>query len=80
MGELKTEELEFFDVKTRTKFKTTEWRIETREARGQTRYFAVAKAPGGHEAWRIISKALALRILEELEGDARDKARTEARA
>ncbi len=56
------EEIEFFDVKTRTKFKATEWRIETREAKGRTRYFAVTKAPGGtHEAWRIVAKDFALK-------------------
>jgi hypothetical protein len=56
------EELEFFDVKTRTKFKATEWRIETKEAKGRTRYFAVTKAPGGtHEAWRIVAKDFALK-------------------
>lgn len=56
------EELEFFDVKTRTKFKATEWRIEEKEAKGRTRYFAVTKAPGGtHEAWRIIAKDFALK-------------------
>ena len=56
------EELEFFDVKTRTKFKATEYRIETKEAKGRTRYFAVTKAPGGtHEAWRIVAKDFALK-------------------
>ena len=56
------EELEFFDVKTRTKFKATMWRIETKEAKGRTRYFAVTKAPGGmHEAWRIVAKDFALK-------------------
>ncbi len=56
------EELEFFDVKTRTKFKATNWRIETKEAKGRTRYFAVTKAPGGtHEAWRIVAKDFALK-------------------
>jgi hypothetical protein len=56
------EEIEFFDVKTRTKFKATEWRIETKEAKGRTRYFAVTKAPGGkHEAWRIVAKDFALK-------------------
>jgi hypothetical protein len=56
------EELEFFDVKTRTKFKATEWRIETKEAKGRTRYFAVTKAPEGtHEAWRIVAKDFALK-------------------
>ena len=54
------EELEFFDVKSRTKFKTTDWRIETKMAKGKTRYFAVAKVAGAsHEAWRIVSEAFA---------------------
>jgi hypothetical protein len=50
------ESLDFYDVKTRTKFSSTEWRIETKFSKGKARYFAVAKAPGGtHEAWRIVS-------------------------
>lgn len=50
------EPLEFYDVKTRSKFTTTEWRIEVKEAKGKQRYFAVAKSPAGtHEAWRIVS-------------------------
>lgn len=54
------EPLEFYDVKTRTKFKSSDWRIETKVAKGRTRYFAVAKAPGGnHEAWRIVAEAFA---------------------
>ena len=50
------EPLEFYDVKSKTKFKTTEWRIETKVSDdGRKRYFAVAKAPAGtHEAWRIV--------------------------
>jgi hypothetical protein len=50
------EELEFYDVKSRSKFKTMDWRIETKMSKGQTRFFAVAKSPmGTHEAWRIVS-------------------------
>jgi hypothetical protein len=53
-------ELEFFDVKSRSKFKTMEWRIETKVAKGKTRYFAVAKVPGAaHEAWRIVKEDFA---------------------
>jgi hypothetical protein len=49
------EPLEFYDIKTKTKFTSADWRIETKESKGQTRYFAVARAPGGsHEAWRIV--------------------------
>jgi hypothetical protein len=50
------EMLEFYDVKTRSKFKSSEWRIETKDSKGTKRYFAVAKSPmGTHEAWRIVS-------------------------
>ncbi len=53
-------ELEFFDVKTRSKFKTADWRVETKMAKGKTRFFAVAKVPGAsHEAWRIVSEEFA---------------------
>ncbi len=53
-------ELEFYDVKSRTKFKSTEWRIQTKEAKGKMRYFAIAKAPAGtHEAWRIVTEQFA---------------------
>ncbi len=52
--------LEFYDVKTRSKFTSSEWRIEAKEAKGRTRWFAVAKSPAGtHEAWRIISEDFA---------------------
>jgi len=51
------ETLEFYDVKTKTKFKSADWEIRTKEAKGRTRYFAVTKAPAGtHEAWRIVGK------------------------
>jgi hypothetical protein len=51
------EELEFYDVKSRSKFKSMEWRVETKIAKGRTRYFAVAKVPNAaHEAWRIITE------------------------
>ncbi len=50
------EELEFYDVKTRSKFKSSNWRIEIKEKDGTKRYFAVAPSPmGSHEAWRIVS-------------------------
>jgi hypothetical protein len=53
-------ELEFYDVKSRSKFKSTDWRIQTKEAKGKMRYFAVTKAPGGaHEAWRIVTEQFA---------------------
>jgi hypothetical protein len=50
------ETLEFYDVKTRTKFKSADWRIEVKDSKGTKRYFAVTKAPAGtHEAWRIVA-------------------------
>lgn len=66
------EELEFFDVKTRTKFATSDWRIETKEAaNGRTRYFAVTAVPSGsHEAWRIVSKDFALKNMPDADLDA----------
>lgn len=52
--------LEFYDVKSRSKFTATEWRIETKTSKGKLRYFAVAKAPAGtHEAWRIVTEEFA---------------------
>jgi hypothetical protein len=49
------EELEFYDIKMKTKFKTSNWRIESKEAKGSTRYFAVTKSPSGdYEVWRIV--------------------------
>ncbi|MFP3852774.1 MAG: hypothetical protein ACLFWD_00625 [Anaerolineales bacterium] len=54
------ETLEFYDVKTRTKFQSADWRIEVKEKNNTKRYFAVTKAPAGtHEAWRIVSKDFA---------------------
>ena len=52
--------LEFYDVKSRQKFSTGEWRLETKTTKGKTRYFAVTKAPSsGREAWLIVSREFA---------------------
>lgn len=56
--------LEFYDIKTSTKFRTSDWRTETKPSRllGKLRYFAIAQVPSGtHETWRIISEELAQR-------------------
>lgn len=46
-------EMEFYDVKTKNRFKTAAFRIEERKGR----FFAVAKSPTGtYECWRILSK------------------------
>ena len=57
MGEAK----EFYDIKNKTKFSSTDWRIETKtDKSGRTRYFAVAHVPGEtREAWLIVSKDFA---------------------
>ena len=60
------EELEFFDVKTKKKFKTTDYRIVEKTSENEntgkktTRYFAVTKSHDGpHECWRVVGKDFA---------------------
>ncbi len=51
-------ELEFYDVKSKSKFMSTDWRIETRQNKDRTQYFAVSKVPNAtHEAWKIVKEA-----------------------
>lgn len=53
-------ELQFYDVKSKSKFSTMEWRIEMKESKGKMRYFAVAKVPNAaHEAWLIVKEEFA---------------------
>ena len=50
------EELEFFDVKSKSKFKTSDYRIVNKGGRN----FAVTKSKSGpHECWRVVSKDFA---------------------
>ena len=50
------EELEFFDVKTKKKFKTHEYKIVNKGGRN----FGVTKSPtGDYECWRVVSKDFA---------------------
>lgn len=55
------ESLEFYDAKSRTKFKSSDWRIEKKISDGgNVRYFAVATPPeGAHETWRPVSANVA---------------------
>ncbi len=47
------QELEFYDVKTKNKFKTSEYQVKQKSGR----FFAVAKSKAGtHECWRVLSK------------------------
>jgi putative toxin-antitoxin system antitoxin component (TIGR02293 family) len=62
------ETLDFYDLKSKTKFSSSDWRIEPKDSRdGRVRYFAVAKVPAAeHESWRVVSTDFALsRLLEE---------------
>ena len=48
------EKLSFYDVKSKKKFTTDDYRIVTKKGRR----FAVAKSKSGpHECWRILGKA-----------------------
>mgnify|MGYP001597598024 CR=1 FL=1 len=52
-------ELEFFDVKTKNKFKTSEFKVVEKSGRS----FAVAKSPNGpHECWRVLGKDAAAKL------------------
>tara|TARA_Y100000310_G_scaffold272983_1_gene288235 strand:+ start:391 stop:573 length:183 start_codon:yes stop_codon:yes gene_type:complete len=47
------DKLSFYDVKGKEKFEATEWKIVVKKGRK----FAVAKAPSGIDAYRILGKA-----------------------
>ena len=47
------DELSFYDVKGKTKFKSKDWKVVVKKGRR----FAVAKAPTGIDAYRILGKA-----------------------
>mgnify|MGYP001592364272 FL=1 len=50
------EKLEFFDVKSKKKFKVDAYKIVNKKGR----FFAVAKSQSGpHECWRVVSKDFA---------------------
>lgn len=52
-------EMEFFDVKEKKKFKTSEFRLEERKGR----FFVVAKSPtGSYECWKVVSKDTAAKL------------------
>ena len=52
-------EMEFYDVKSKKKFKASEFRVEEKKGR----FFAVTKSPSGtHECWRVISKDTAAQL------------------
>lgn len=49
--------LEFFDVATKKKFKTSDYKLKTKKTKSGMRTFAIAKSPtGDHEVYRIVAK------------------------
>jgi len=54
------EPLEFYDVKTKKKFKADKYEIRKKDVKGKPRYFAVCKSlAGSHECWRVVGKDFA---------------------
>ena len=47
------ENLNFYDIKAKKKFSSSDWKTKTKSGRK----FAIAKAPSGIDAYRIIGKA-----------------------
>jgi hypothetical protein len=53
------QEMEFFDVKTKKKFKASTYRLVEKKGRN----FVVAKSLAGpHECWRVVSKDMAAKL------------------
>lgn len=53
------EKLSFYDVKTKSKFETTEYTVKEKGGR----FFAVTKSPKGtHECWRVLGKDQAAKL------------------
>lgn len=63
------EEIEFYDVKSKNKFKTTEYRLVEKKSVSKVsgkeivRFFVVSKSPTGeHECWKVVSKDTAEKL------------------
>lgn len=48
--------LKFYDVKGKKSFTTDRYKFTSKRTKAGMRYFAIAKAPSGIQAWRIVSK------------------------
>ena len=54
---MEKEKLSFYDVKSKKKFDSDDYRIVKKTAKGRDRFFAVTKSlVGPHECWRVLSK------------------------
>lgn len=51
------EKLKFYDVKGKKKFSSDKYKMVTKKTKRGPVKFAVAKAPSGIEAWRIVGRA-----------------------
>ena len=49
------EELSFYDLKGKKKFKSSNYKVIVKVVKGRKRRFAVAETPSGIKAWRILS-------------------------
>jgi len=57
--EMHMQEMEFYDVKSKKKFKTSTYKLQERSGR----FFVVAKSQSGpHECWRVVSKDQAAKL------------------
>jgi len=52
-------QLKFYDVKGKKSFTTDDFEIVKKETTRGVKFFAVADAPSGIKAWRIVSKNFA---------------------
>lgn len=53
------EKLSFYDVKSKKKFDSAEYRVQEKGGR----FFAVVKSPSGpHECWRVLGKDQAAKL------------------
>lgn len=51
------EKMSFYDVKSKKKFETDNYKVVKKTAKGRDRFFAVAKSEvGPHECWRVLGK------------------------
>ncbi len=53
------EQLSFYDVKSKKKFSTADYKVKEKSGR----FFAVTKSPTGtHECWRVLGKDQAAKL------------------
>ena len=53
--------LKFYDVKGKKSFMSDRFRLTSKRTSKRVTYFAVANAPSGIKAWRIVSKDFYMR-------------------